>query len=73
MKRIRSSLQAGIGLFVGDGSLALALAGWVAVSALILPRVPIGRTWGALMLTAGCCVVFVVNVTRGARQNRPVV
>ena len=72
MKRIRTVVQAFIGLFVGDGSLALGLAGWVVVSALVLPRSPMGSMWGALVLAAGCCVIFVVSVIRSVRQNRPV-
>ena len=69
LKLITRGLQVLAGLFVGDGCLALVLAGWIGVFALASPRVPIGQRWGAFTLTAGCCLAFVVSVVRSARQN----
>lgn len=73
MKLITRGLQVLAGLFVGDGCLALALAGWVGVFALASARVPIGQRWGAFTLTAGCCAAFVLSVMRTARQNHAAV
>jgi len=55
------------GLFVDDGSLALALVGWVAICAFGLPRLPIPVLWHGPLLFAGCVVVLVLTVLRAAR------
>jgi len=56
-----------LGLFVDDGSLALALVAWVAVSAFCLPRLPVPAPWAGPLLFAGCLAVLVLTVVRGVR------
>jgi hypothetical protein len=55
------------GLFVDDGSLALALLAWVALCALGLPRLPVPAVWDGPLLFAGCVVILVLAVLRTAR------
>jgi hypothetical protein len=56
-----------LGLFVDDGSLALALIAWVAVSAFGLPWLPMPASWAGPLLFAGCLVVLVSTMVRGVR------
>jgi len=51
-------------LFVDDGSLALALILWVALSGFGLPRLPLPVAWNGPVLFIGCLVILVVNVLR---------
>ena len=54
------------GLFVDDGSLALALIIWVAICGFGLARVAIPAAWDAPLLFVGCLVILVFNVMRSA-------
>ena len=56
-----------VGLFIDDGSLALALIAWVAVVALAAHLVAGGR-WGGGLLLAGCIAVLAENIVRSARR-----
>ena len=55
------------GLFVDDGSLALALIAWVTISGLGLPHLPVPVEWDGPVLFAGCLVILVSTVLRSAR------
>jgi hypothetical protein len=68
MNALREMLREFLGLFVEDGSLALAIIGVVAatlLAALVAPPVLIG-----LLLFVGCLAVLAENVLR-ARRNTP--
>jgi hypothetical protein len=58
------------GLFVDDGRFALSLLLWLAVVALLLPRLPIPPGWDGPVLFAGLAVILVgscvARVRRGA-------
>ena len=58
-----------IGLFVEDGSLALAVLVWVVVVVLVFPVLPIDRGWLAIAVFAGLAVILVENVLRAARRR----
>jgi hypothetical protein len=58
------------GLFVDDGSLALALVIWVAVCGIALPLVPSAAEAAAPILFAGCLAILIANVVRTARRKR---
>lgn len=58
------------GLFVDDGSLALALIIWVAITGFGLPRVPVPAAWDAPILFIGCVVILVFNVLRSVVRGR---
>lgn len=70
MKRFSAVFRELVGLFVDDGSLAVALIAWVIALALLLPRVPFGEQWGAPTLLAGCILILIENVRRTARRQR---
>jgi hypothetical protein len=55
------------GLFVDDGSLALALIAWVAICAFGLPRLPVPPVWDGPLLFTGCVFILVFAVLRTAR------
>ena len=66
---MRGALRAVIGLFVDDGSLALALLAWIAVAAalhLLLPP----SAWHAPLFALGIALVLVENVRRAGRRAR---
>ena len=52
------------GLFVDDGSLALALLAWCGFCGLGLTRLPIAPEWDAAILFLGCVAVLIANVVR---------
>ena len=60
-----------LGLFVDDGSLAVAVLAWVAVAVLIFPRLPIDGGWLAVALFLGLAVILVENLLRAVRRRRP--
>jgi hypothetical protein len=70
MRLLATAWRELVGLFVDDGSLALALVGWVAAVALLLPLVA-GVEWRPAILLAGCIAILVENVGRAARRSRP--
>jgi len=55
------------GLFVDDGSLALALIAWVAICAFGASHLPVPTPWDGPLLFAGCVVILVLTVLRTAR------
>jgi hypothetical protein len=58
-----------VGLFVDDGSLALAVLAWVAVAVLAFPALPIDSGWLAVALFAGLGLILAENVLRTARRR----
>ena len=59
-----------VGLFVDDGSLALAVLAWVAVVVLAFQVLPVGGDWLAVVLFAGLALILVENLLRTARRRR---
>lgn len=71
MNALRTILAEIVGLFVDDGSLALALVLWcagVGAAILVVPALP--APLAALGLLAGCVGILLLNVLRAARQRR---
>lgn len=58
------------GLFVDDGSLAVALVLWCAAAGLGLRLLPVANALDAPLLFAGCLAILIVNVARAARRYR---
>jgi hypothetical protein len=71
MGTLRAILHEIIGLFVDDGSLALALVVWCALVGLLMLTVS-GVTMAAAgaTLLAGCVAILLVNVVTAARKRR---
>ena len=58
------------GLFVDDGSFAIAILVWLGVLWLALPHIPIDNTGRAMILFAGLAIILVESVLRRARQRQ---
>jgi len=58
------------GLFVDDGSLAVAVLAWLAVCWLILPRLGVTSLWHSALLFTGLVVILAESALRRARQRR---
>jgi hypothetical protein len=68
MTRLISMLREVFGLFVDDGSLAIAVLAWIGIVAFALPAFGLPATWRAVALFAGCALILAENVGRSARQ-----
>ena len=58
-----------IGLFVDDGSLAVAALLWLGACWLVLPRLGLPGVWPPVLLSVGLLVILVESVARGARRR----
>lgn len=71
MGTLRAILHEIIGLFVDDGSLALALVIWCAlVGLLTLTASSVTMAAAGAALLAGCVAILLVNVVTAARKRR---
>ena len=71
MGTLRAILHEIIGLFVDDGSLALALVVWCALVGLLMLTVSsVTMTAAGAALLAGCVAVLLVNIVTAARKRR---
>jgi hypothetical protein len=59
-----------LGLFVDDGSLAIAVLAWVVVAVLAFPVLPINKGWLAVALFAGLGLILAENVLRTTRRRK---
>lgn len=58
-----------VGLFVDDGSFALAILLWLGILWLIFPRLNLPSEWKCLILLAGLVLILVESTTRYARKS----
>ncbi len=58
-----------IGLFVDDGSLAVAVVTWLIAAWLLLPRLPLPPALPPMILFAGLALILVESTLRRARQG----
>jgi hypothetical protein len=58
-----------IGLFVDDGSLAVAVLVWLAVCWLLLPRLGLPPVWPPALLFVGLVLILAESAIRRARQR----
>ena len=58
------------GLFVDDGSFAIAILVWLLLAGLCLPWLGVSAGWEGLMLVAGLVFILVESATRRARKSR---
>src|SRR5262249_5426927 len=70
MKWIPTAVRELVGLFVDDGSLAIAVLAWVVIAVLAFPALPVDSGWLAIVLFAGLAVILAENVLRSARRTR---
>lgn len=69
MSWLKSILREIFGLFVEDGSFAVAILVWLAILRLALPHLPIPTVWHGVVLFAGLIAILVESVLRRARQR----
>jgi len=68
IKALATACRELLGLFVEDGSLALALLAWVALAIAVVRWLPESEAWLAPLFAAGCLVILVENIFRAARR-----
>lgn len=68
MRWIGTVLREIFGLFVDDGSFAVAILVWLAVVWLVLPRLAVPAVWVGPVLFAGLALILVESATRRARR-----
>lgn len=56
------------GLFVDDGSFAVAILVWLGLSWQLLPRLGVSAVWSALILFAGLALILIESVLRRSRR-----
>jgi hypothetical protein len=66
LKTISSEI---FGLFVDDGSFALAILVWLALVGFVLPRLAIPMAWGGIVLFAGLALILLESAMRRARRG----
>ena len=59
-----------VGLFVDDGSLALAIVAWLGLIALAAALWPAAGGWLGLVLALGLLAILAENVLRAAKTRR---
>lgn len=69
MKWIVDAARELVGLFVDDGSLAIAILVWVAIAVLAFPALPVDGGWLAVALFAGLALILVENLLRTAGRR----
>ena len=68
MNVIKTALLEVFGLFVEDGSYAVAILVWLLCAGLLIPRLP-AASWHAPILFAGLILILLENVARSARTS----
>lgn len=68
MSWIKAVVRETFGLFVDDGSFALALLVWIAAVWLVLPRLGLSSSSQAVALFAGLALILIGSAARSARR-----
>jgi hypothetical protein len=68
MSWLKAIFQEILGLFVEDGSFAMAILVWLTLLWWVLPHFPMAGAWRAGILFAGLVAILVESVLRRARQ-----
>ena len=68
MRWYRSIAREVVGLFVDDGSFAIAILVWLALVVVVLPRLAAGARWAGPALFAGLAAILIESVLRFARR-----
>lgn len=69
MRWLKSIAREIFGLFVEDGSFAIAILIWLVLAMLVLPRVAPGARWTGPALYAGLAIILIESVLRFARRR----
>jgi hypothetical protein len=68
MRWLQAVLGEVFGLFVDDGSFALAIVVWVGIVWLVRPWLPISPAWSGIILFAGLALILAESALRRARR-----
>lgn len=69
MKWLKSIFREIVGLFVDDGTFAIAILVWLAMLRLALPHLPIPAVWDGVILFAGLVAILIESTLRRTRQR----
>jgi hypothetical protein len=69
MRWLESIAREVFGLFVDDGSFAVAILAWLVVCLVVLPRVAAGARWAGPALFAGLALILIESVLRFSRRR----
>lgn len=69
MKILLTALQELYGLFVEDGSYAIAILAWIGITAFLFPFIPGGEVWRAPALFLGLVILLFENIVRSVRKT----
>ena len=69
MKLLRAAAAEVLGMFIDDGSLALALVVLIGAVTLVVKAGWLGALGGGIALLAGCVALLVESVWRAAREK----
>ena len=69
MNALKAMLREMFGLFVDDGSLAVAVLVWLVLLRLLLPQLAVPAPWHGVILLAGLLAILFESVLRRARQR----
>ena len=67
MAALHRTVQALLGFFVDDGSLALLVLGWLALLWLAIAQLRLAAPWDALLLFAGLAAILAASAVRRSR------
>lgn len=69
MTWLKAIFQELFGLFVDDGSFAIAILIWLVLLWLVLPPLHVSGVWRAVILFGGLTAILIESVLRRARQR----
>lgn len=69
MNWIRSIAREVFGLFIDDGSFAIAILVWLALAVFVLPRVAADARWAGPALLGGLALILIEGVLRFSRRS----
>lgn len=70
MHWLKTVLREFFGLFVEDGSFAIAILLWLAVVGSVLPHAGVSGPWRGIVLFGGLGVILAASVWRYSRRRR---
>ena len=70
MTWLRDIVREILGLFVEDGSFAIAILLWLAVAWILLPRLRLAAPWRGPVLFGGLGLILIVSAIRYSRGRR---
>jgi len=69
MDRVRSIVREILGLFVDDGSFAIAIVVWLGVAVVVLRLIAAHAHWAGPALFGGLALILIESVMRSSRRR----